>query len=127
MILKCLLTLSVVAFLASEIATRFSHESIAGFLLSVTVGIFGWLGFEKGRGTPINFDKVFATVGMALCAGYIMDAFTWWREYHTELRAVCVASASYFSEPLLMFVYVNRVKLFKKIFGNDRSDASKDG
>ena len=118
--------LILIVLLSAEVATRFSPESIAGFTLSVMLGIFGWLGFEKGRKKNINMDKILATIGMSFCFGYVVDAYAWWQEFHTELRAMCVTGASYFSEPILAFIYVNRIRIFSKFFGNDKYD-SKDG
>jgi len=123
---KYTLVLILITFLSAEVSTRFSPESVAGFMLSVVLGIFGWLGFEKGRGKDVNRDKVLATIGMAFCFGYVVDAYAWWQEFHTELRAMCVTASSYFSEPILAFIYVNRIRIFSKFFGNDKYD-SKDG
>lgn len=113
---------AILLFLFQEPQNKFSLESVAAFILAVFLGLLGWIGFERDQNRPMRRREIFAVVGMALCMGYIVDSFAWYKGFHPELRAVFVTIAACAAKPLFTYFYARKNTYFKKLFGNDKPD-----
>lgn len=117
--MKIELPLIFAVVLVYSVAERFSAESLTGFSLSVFMGVIGWIGYQS-RTNSIDWRFILRTFSMGLSVAYVVDLFCWYKSANPELRAAMVAVSACFAEPILIYTFENRTKIFKRIFGNGK-------